>query len=561
MSNRHEQTFEQVYVGGATADQHEAIAAAEREERNAERRAKEAVYGPNIIEPQIGPQTEFLETLADIAVYGGAAGGGKTWGVLVEPLRFVDMPNFGGVIFRRTYPQIMNEGGLWDESESIYPEFDAKPVKSDASWTFPSGASMAFRHMQHEKDKNQWQGAQVPYIGFDELTHFTETQFFYMLSRNRSARCPIIPYVRATCNPDANSWVKVFLAPWVDEEFPVEDRAKSGEIRYFVRKDGQIKWVPKDYVTWIKGKPVRPKSVTFVRSSVYDNKILLDNDPEYLANLQSLPYVEQQRLLFGNWMVVETGNMFREEWFLQISTSLIPRRFKRLIRFWDLAGTKPSEVEKKKSDPDYTAGALLGIGYDGKYYMLDLVLERNTPSFIENLIVKTTQEDFDTYGTNRYEVWMEEEPGASGKFVIDAYQKTLRGFEFHGLKSTGSKIARATPFSAEIQNENVYAVTKPKPKWWTPFIGMATAFPSPEVHDDPVDAFSGAYNVINLPPDELVWRPHFKGVYGWGNGVAPNYANLSGGGRGSIGRRGGSVIRERPIGSRVIRVGRGGGNY
>src|SRR5690606_135321 len=109
-------------------------------------------------------------------------------------------------IFRKTYPQVRNEGGLWDESETLYPLMGAEPIVTRLEWRFPSGATVRFAHLDHESDKYNWQGAQIALIGFDEVTQFSESQFFYMLSRNRST-CGVRPYIRATCNPDADSWV------------------------------------------------------------------------------------------------------------------------------------------------------------------------------------------------------------------------------------------------------------------------------------------------------------------------------------------------------------------
>src|SRR5258708_3646798 len=128
----------------------------------------------------------FLSSPADVVIFGGAAGGGKSFGLLLEALRHIDNPGYGAVIFRRTYPEIMNEGGLWDGSSEIYPLVDGKSTESPPEWTFKSGAKIRFAHMQHDKDRYSWQGSQICMLGFDELTHFTKKQFFYMLSRNRS---------------------------------------------------------------------------------------------------------------------------------------------------------------------------------------------------------------------------------------------------------------------------------------------------------------------------------------------------------------------------------------
>lgn len=122
--------------------------------------------------PQEGPQEAFLTSEADIVIYGGQAGGGKSWSVIAEALKDVEDPEFGAVIFRRTSKQVLNEGGLWDEATGIFPDFGARPNQSSLSWAFPSGAAVSFAHLEHEKNKLDWQGAQIAYIGFDELTHF-----------------------------------------------------------------------------------------------------------------------------------------------------------------------------------------------------------------------------------------------------------------------------------------------------------------------------------------------------------------------------------------------------
>jgi hypothetical protein len=268
------------------------------------------------VKPQDGFQYEFLSTSADIAIGGGSAGAGKSWALLMECLRHTTlMPNrdFGAVIFRRTYPEIMNQGGLWDESEKMFYSVGGTSLKSKALWQFPSGAKVAFSHLQHEKDIHRFQGAQIPYIGFDELTHFTEQMFFYLLSRNRTA-CGIKPYVRATCNPDPDSWVARFLEWWINQDtgYPIPDR--SGVLRYFIKQNESYIWGDsKEEVIEMASelfdssifegheKEDLVKSVTFIPGTIDDNKELLKNNPEYLANLLSQDSETQMRLLRGNW--------------------------------------------------------------------------------------------------------------------------------------------------------------------------------------------------------------------------------------------------------------------
>ena len=269
-----------------------------------------------IIKPQPGPQEMFLSTTADICIYGGAAGGGKTFGLLMEPLRHIDNGDFGAVIFRKTSNQITAEGGLWDTSYQLYPMVGGTPKKTPSySWTFPSGMKVTFAHMQLEKDVLNWQGTQIPLICFDELTHFKRSQFFYMLSRNRSGS-GVPGYIRATCNPDASSWVAEFISWWWDPKtgYPIPER--SGVIRWMYRRSDEIYWADSKEELWeqfdLKTPEERaePKSVTFIASTLQDNKILLSKDPGYMANLKALPTVERERLLHGNWLIMPAAGLY-----------------------------------------------------------------------------------------------------------------------------------------------------------------------------------------------------------------------------------------------------------
>lgn len=265
------------------------------------------------IKPQPGPQEQFLSSSADLVIYGGSAGGGKSWGLLLEPLRHVTTnPEFYATIFRRNTTQIRSQGGLWDESLKLYSMVDtAEPVETNLKWKFHGGGRVNFSHLEHEKTVYNYQGAQIPLIMFDELTHFSESQFFYMFSRNRSM-CGVQPYIRATCNPDAESWVAKFIEWWIDGAgYAIPERC--GIIRWFVRIKEKILWadskkeciqlygdteLPDDHDDQIK-----PKSFTFIRARLEDNPALTKADPNYKSNLKALPIVEQMRLLGGNWKV------------------------------------------------------------------------------------------------------------------------------------------------------------------------------------------------------------------------------------------------------------------
>ena len=438
-----------------------------------------------VIGPQPGPQEIFLSSSADIVIYGGAAGGGKSYGLLLEALRHIDNPEYGAVVFRRTYPEIMNEGGLWGESMSMYPLLGGKSSEDPPHWTFPSGATIRFAHMQYGKDMYSWQGSQIPLIGFDELTLFTKAQFFYMLSRNRST-CGVKPYVRATCNPDADSWVKIFLAPWVHEDWPLEERAESGEIRWFVIDGDELVWLPKDGEYPNEQYPFA-KSVTFIEADIYDNPKLLEKDPGYLANLHALPLVERERLLHKNWRIrVGGGNKFKRGWFPIIE--VIPEDIEKVVRYWDFAATEEQPANSERDGPDFTASTKLArrkAGAYPRYIILHATWDRRSPGGVESLVRNLAEQD-----SEACQVFFEEEPGSSGKFNTFTFKtRVLEGFSAHGIRSTGSKEVRANTFSSQAEAGNIALL---KGIWNSGYLDFLEAFPSKKVHDDPVDASSGA---------------------------------------------------------------------
>jgi len=291
----------------------------------------------NIIRPQQGFQTKFLSSRADIVFGGSGAGVGKTYSLLLEPLRHITtVKGFGAVVFRRTTPQITNEGGLWDTSVGLYQTI-AKQKESSREWIFNNGNKLKFSHLEYDKDAYSWQGSQIPFIGFDELTHFSKKQFFYLLSRNRSV-CGIKPYVRATLNPDPDSWVASFIEWFIDQDtgYPIKERI--GKIRYFMVNAGETIWGDSIDEVYLKMKPIIDKlvesnegskisdyikSFTFITGSIYENKELMKSNPEYLSNLLAQSEDEQLRLLYGNWKhVVNDKELYNHTAFKDMFGSL-----------------------------------------------------------------------------------------------------------------------------------------------------------------------------------------------------------------------------------------------
>lgn len=434
------------------------------------------------VAPQVGPQTEFLATTADIAIYGGAAGGGKSYALLLEPIRHFSNSRFGAVIFRRNSTQVRNEGGLWDESVSLYGGLGSHPREAQLEWVFPSGMRVKFAHLEYDRSVFDWQGSQIPFIGFDELTHFTEKQFFYMLSRNRSTS-GVPGYIRATCNPDADSWVRKLVDWWIDGEgYPIKELA--GVLRWFIRQGDNLVWGDSRQELLDKYGPKQlPKSLTFIPSNIHDNQILIKKDPSYLASLNALTRVDRMRLLGGNWNIRATaGTMFRSEWFPVIDA--IPAGWTMAVRFWDRAATRPNS---ENPDPDWTRGLRLLRYPDNTFVVADLKSDRDTPGKIETMVKNVAS--FDSYRTR---IRSQQDPGSAGVSEAEHFTRMLAGYDVKTETMPKDKVTRAKPVSAQAEAGNIRVLRAP---WNAEFFKELENFPDGS-HDDIVDVLSGAFNEL-----------------------------------------------------------------
>lgn len=676
---------------------------------------------PIILKPQEGPQERFLATSADICIFGGSAGGGKSFALLLEPLRYMDVEGYKAVVFRRNYTQIMAAGGLWDESSKMYRLLSnaVATMSPKAHWTFGRKAVINFDYLSRDDDVYKWQGSQIcalccevntpvlmsdgtykkvtdikvgdkvmtlkgvqtithvgveeekdcvkvtdehgnsqiqstnheflttsgwlsydsanksisnysnpvsfagkhslfadtvykknggksldihflprpanfqgdclicldcddaqfpfqasisqdgvlridgvveqipkcslsdgegniengiyrkllyqhPYshdkflsegcyslcslvvtpIGkktvraftvssqnnfitgmgivnkncFDELTHFSEKQFFYMLSRNRST-CGVKPYVRATCNPDADSWVAKFIAWWIDPEtgYPIKER--SGVKRYFTRVDDTVIWGDTaEECAEKSGVDISLcKSVTFIASSIHDNKALLAADPSYLASLNALSLVERERLLNGNWKIKPAAGLYFPRNGIRI-VKTIPDKLLTSVRAWDLAAT---EITTSNKDPDRTCGTLWGRMRNGQYIILDGIRVAKNAANVRDLIVSTAKQDKTMYGTSK--IFIPQDPGQAGKDQSRSYAKILTGYSFMSNPVTGNKITRAEPMAAQWQNGNIYML---EGEWNKPYLDEMDGFPD-LLHDDYVDSSSDGFRIVS----------------------------------------------------------------
>lgn len=247
----------------------------------------------NVIWKPQPKQQRFMERPEEEALYGGAAGGGKSDALVIEALRQVHIPYYRGLIIRRTFPQMED---LIDKSIRYYKKAFPGAQYNDNKhvWRFPSGAKIFFGSMPHEKDKYNYQGKPYDFIGFDELTQFTASQYDYLTkSRNRPNGPGTRVYCRATANPGGvgHGWVKERFITAAKPMTPIEETVEYLDGSGILQK--------------------RTRRRIFVPSSVFDNPALMANDPDYVARLASLPDAERNALLYGDWDTF-SGQVFVE---------------------------------------------------------------------------------------------------------------------------------------------------------------------------------------------------------------------------------------------------------
>jgi len=230
-------------------------------------------------QPHPGPQEDFCSRGEFEVLFGGAAGPGKTDCLIMEATRHVHHPTYSAVIFRRTFPQLQE---IIDRCWHWYPKINpgAQYRSTEHRWYWPSGATINLSHMQFEADKYSHQGKEYHFVGFDEVTQFTVSQYLYLHSRVRSTDAAIPIRIRATTNPGGIGHV------WCKERF-VDIAAP---LRPYV-------------------DPNTGQSRVFIPASVHDNPTLVENDPAYVKRLEALPEIEKMRLLYGVWDVFE-GQVF-----------------------------------------------------------------------------------------------------------------------------------------------------------------------------------------------------------------------------------------------------------
>ena len=373
------------------------------------------------------------------ALYGGAAGGGKSDALLMAALQYVDNPDYAALLFRRSYTDLSLPGALMDRAKEWLMPTDAKWRESSKTWTFPSGATLTFGYLEHVGDEYRYQSTEFQFIGFDELTQFEESKYRYLFSRLRRKADGGPPLrMRSASNPGGIGH------EWVRSRFLDSDPADTGRV--------------------------------FIAASLPDNPHL--DQKSYIHSLDQLDPITRRQLLQGDWSARQPGNLFQREWFPVVED--VPVFINKSVRYWDLAATP----KRPGTDPDWTAGVRVDYASDGLFYVVDVQRMRGTPAEVERRIAQTAAVD----GTFT-QITIEQEPGASGVNTIYNYvSRVLPEYTARGQRATGSKLERAGPVSSQAEVGNIRLLRGP---WVSEFLDELEAFPFGG-HDDQVDALSGS---------------------------------------------------------------------
>jgi predicted phage terminase large subunit-like protein len=394
-------------------------------------------------------------------------------------LMFVDIPKYSAIIFRRSFTDLSKPGALIDRSFEWLSGTKAKWEAINHTWNFPSGAKLAFGFLENDMDVYHHQSAEYHFIGFDELTQFTEFQYTYLISRGRRLEGSLVPIrIRAASNPPGlvkglvhGEWVKNRFLPWYTchECNYREQTANLGQ--KFCPKCGK----GNGHVEFSEGR-------IFIPAKLPDNPYI--DRITYEKSLENLDPVTRAQLKQGNWSINPKGTIFQRGWFKIVDD--YPRDAV-VVRWWDRAATEPG----KGKEPDWTAGAKVAFK-DGRYYVLDLVHFRGSPKTNEDTIKQTAELD-----GKGIPVYMEQEPGSAGVDTIDHYARyVLPGYVFSGIHSTGSKELYANPVASAAEAGNFFIL---RGFWNRKFLDEFESFPQ-GAHDDIVDSTSKACNVLTSAP-------------------------------------------------------------
>lgn len=380
-------------------------------------------------------QAAFLMLETREAGYGGAAGGGKSDALFMAALMYVDVPGYAALILRRTYADLSKPGGLMARAQEWLAGTRARWNGETKTWTFPSGATITFGYLAIERDKRNYQGSELQFVAYDELTQFMETQYTYLFSRLRRLKNSRVPLrMRSGTNPGGPGHI------WVKKRFDIRDGVGNDERR------------------------------PFVVAKLSDNRAI-DQD-EYRESLAELDYVTRQQLEDGDWDV-ELTTLFPRQWW---------RRYRELPAEAKVAGAGGIFVDtahEEKTSADYSVLATVRQT-DAAFYWTRLHRERMEYPALERAVLDAHERDPDL------PIYVEDTVGA--KALIQRMKTMIPGVIAWKIEGR-SKYARAQATSPIVESGACYLPEEPLECDWVPdFIDEHAVFSAEEHgHDDQVD--------------------------------------------------------------------------
>lgn len=405
----------------------------------------------------------------EFILYGGGRGGGKTDAELMAGVQFADFPEWQAGILRLTYKHLSRLGAILDRAKKWFnqPYLDREGIKPEGPgensiFKFPSGAGLMFGHVQHDSAVEIYQGSELLRLELDEAVQFST---FKITGLKGSIR-----------------------------------KSKSNPLPMGVIYTGNPGGLSHDYFNnaFVKGPHL------FIPSLFRDNPHLDHDKYElFLDDIAKENPILGLQWKDGDWNAVPEGKMFKRSWFRHTYWH-IPERVVKRVRLWDLASTDPEDPNKSNKDPDYTAGCLLLLGESGRAYLEDMQHFRKNADIAEDNIFKIAKKD-----TPAVKFRFELEGGSTPQYLMNIWSKRLVGYDFDGWRvPRKDKTIRAQAMVSFIKHGNLWI--KEDADWNDEFLAEITSFPTKKVHDDQVDALSGAFSVLfnlkNEDYDEPDWE-------------------------------------------------------
>ena len=450
-----------------------------------------------ISKQQPGFQVRFCGSTATICLATGGAGGGKTDALLRDAAALTHYDCYSAVIFRKLLTSSKGAGALWSDAKRMWAPWGATFLDSEtlARW---GRSTIQLSYLSTESDVRGWDGRELDWIGFEELTEIPELAFWALFARLRSTTGAPRKF-RGTANPSSTSWLRALLvgAGYIDNETGDPIPEMDGKVRWFVRdtKD-QLHWFDCEADARVRYPEEQPESFQHFTSTLEDNQILIERDPGYLARLGKLSLKDRLRLRDGNWNAPPSpGAVFNRAWFRYLD-EIDPNLIRFSVRAWDLAATAPT---KANPDPDWTRGVLVHALKDGNLCIGDIVSARSEPGPVNALLLTTARTDGPGVTQAFYM-----DPASAGKRDREAVERLLKpeGCKVSFLPATKDKITNAKPFAAFCAPDTnpgrgelgrVAILRRP---WLSELLNELELFPTKGIHDDQVDALSRAYAEI-----------------------------------------------------------------